>query len=364
VGAYQHYARLTEDFRATALLTLRERRSQLAPPFALHQIRTMASLLIGLDRMGLTKVPYLHALAAYGKRLAREVRRARADIVEVTMPWLVPIRRHLPPSVKVVLLMQNVESLYYEEAIGRSLCPTFMRAWMRYIERRAVGLADHVITLVEEDRRFICENYGKSLGQVTAIPPGFDPDKETVQRPTVPNASSRVQAVFVGSRFSGNPSGLRGLVREVASACLEFADFWIVGTVCEVLRDQQVPPNVKLLGFVDDLRGVLRRCDVFINPVSMTTSLNSKILDALACGLRVLSTPDGARGFEPLIGTVIQVASLRDFAACLRNSRGLSPVGYENVQAYAWPSIVRRRLAIYESLLDSGGHPEVGHRCA
>jgi glycosyltransferase involved in cell wall biosynthesis len=86
----------------------------------------------------------------------------------------------------------------------------------------------------------------------------------------------------------------------------------------------------------------------------MTTGINTKVLDALACGLPVLSTPEGARGFEPLVGGAVRVVPLREFAAHLREPPRLSDADRRALHAYAWPAVARRRLELYAGLQGAG----------
>jgi glycosyltransferase involved in cell wall biosynthesis len=352
LGAYRQYARLTAGFRALAFAARRSRAPAPPAPFDLRETRTAASALIALERMGFTKIPYWQAQSCYGRRVAREAARAGADLVEITCPWLMSARRFLPARLKVVLVMLNVESLWYEDAVAASRLPRLFRRWLRAIERRGVERADLIVTLTERDRAALIDRYGVPPARVHALPPGFDPDAAPRAAPA---AHARTQAVFAGSRFSGNRDAARALAGPVAGACRDFADILIAGTVCETLAGAALPANVRLLGFVDDLRSVLRQCDVFLNPSFMATGINTKVLDALACGLPVLSTPEGARGFEPLAGGAVRLAPLDGFAAALRAPPALSAADRQLVQSFAWPRVAQRRLDLYAALFAPGG---------
>ncbi len=60
----------------------------------------------------------------------------------------------------------------------------------------------------------------------------------------------------------------------------------------------QVPQNVSLMGMVDEevKNGVLEVVDIALNPMISGSGTNLKMLDYLAAGIPVLSTPFGARG--------------------------------------------------------------------
>jgi hypothetical protein len=102
-GANRALNRVATSFRCIALPVLREPPLKAASPFPYTELRTMASLLIGLERSGLfPKIPYFRALDLYSQRMAEECMVEPCDVVEVSFPWLMGIRKHLPPSIKVV----------------------------------------------------------------------------------------------------------------------------------------------------------------------------------------------------------------------------------------------------------------------
>ena len=255
---------------------------------------------------------------------------------------------------KVVLVAQNVEAVWYEEAVRRTPCPGLITRWLKRIEGRAVAWADLVVTLTEQDRQALARIYGVPAHKMVAIPPGFDPFPSPSEPDARSDRTGRIRAAFVGSRFSGNVTAARDVIG-LADSCRSFADFVIVGTVGEALRDLALPPNVTRLGYVEQLATVLQGCDVLLNPSAMRTGINMKVLTAVACGRRVLSTPEGARGFEPLIGGAIQVAPVQEFAARLQHLRPLAAADWERVRAYEWPRIAGRRLAAYGALLERQG---------
>ncbi len=352
-GAYAEYARQAESFRAVALTTLRAPALRQAPGFELKQWRTLASLLIALDRIGFSKIPYFECMGLYLKRLAAEIIKHRSQVVEVTMPWLAGVRRFLPASVKVVLLLQNVEAIWYADSLKKSLWPAFFFRRLAQLERSAVQMADHVVVLTGQDREEIIRRYGVASSRLSVVPPGY----AIKDGPLLSRAGhgGAIRAVFMGSRFSGNQEAVRILLDVVAPAVKGMADILVAGTVCGYFRGESVPSNVRLLGPVDHLDDFLKTGDVLLNPNFMKTGINIKVLDALACGLRVISTPEGARGYESLAGRIIRVGPVESFSSLMT---GLDPFSDDErrlVEEYSWPRIVQKRLAIFQSLLEKDG---------
>ena len=354
-GASREYGRRLTSFRCLALIPLTERPGRPAPPFSYRAKRAASSLLIAFDRLGcLPKVPYLWSQRGYAASLAREAMRSDPDVVEVSFPWLASVRRHLPARVKVVVLAHNVEAIWYADALERRPAPEFFRRWLARIEQEGLDLADHVVCLTDLDRREIVSRYGCGPGKVSVVPPGFDPGLRAA-RGCRPGNDQRRCVLFIGSGFSDNVAAARRILEDLAPRCDGQAEFVIAGRVYRALAGLPVPPNVRLVGYRPDLAPLYRESSVSLNPVAMRTGINMKVVEALAAGLRVIATPDGARGYEDLVGGPIQVGTLAEFPALIRAAQPLSAAELERVEAYAWPRIIDRRLALYRRL---AGLPE------
>ncbi len=58
-------------------------------------------------------------------------------------------------------------------------------------------------------------------------------------------------------------------------------------------------PDIRILGFVQDLELYLTGCDVFLNPVRSGGGIKTKLVEALAYNLNTVSTDNGAIGIDP-----------------------------------------------------------------
>lgn len=66
-------------------------------------------------------------------------------------------------------------------------------------------------------------------------------------------------------------------------------------------RKLQSCPQIIYAGFVPDINIYLRGADAFINPAEAATGIKTKLVEALANNLAVISTISGARGIPPSI---------------------------------------------------------------
>lgn len=67
-------------------------------------------------------------------------------------------------------------------------------------------------------------------------------------------------------------------------------------------------PGVRFLGFVDDLQAELNRAAISVAPLLWGTGLKGKVVEAMACGLPVVTTSVGAQGMRVRDGEEVLLA--------------------------------------------------------
>jgi len=77
-------------------------------------------------------------------------------------------------------------------------------------------------------------------------------------------------------------------------------------------------PNIRLTGFVEDIREPLRDCAVFVCPIRSGSGIRVKLLEAFAAGIPVVSTSMGAEGLTKEPGVVCELGDTpEEFAAAI-----------------------------------------------
>ena len=77
-------------------------------------------------------------------------------------------------------------------------------------------------------------------------------------------------------------------------------------------------PNIKLTGFVDDIRRPLRNYGVFVCPILSGSGIRVKLLEAFAAGIPVVSTTVGAEGLTTRPGLLCELADApEEFATAI-----------------------------------------------
>ena len=131
----------------------------------------------------------------------------------------------------------------------------------------------------------------------SAAPPRLDPVARQALKKRLFGNRDIPTAVFIGSNHGPNVEALMTIKKmaEKSPATL----FLLIGSVCEAPAAAVLPANVKALGVLDEATKmqVMAAADLALNPVVSGSGSNLKILEYMACGLPVISTPCGIRGY-------------------------------------------------------------------
>jgi GT2 family glycosyltransferase/glycosyltransferase involved in cell wall biosynthesis len=132
-----------------------------------------------------------------------------------------------------------------------------------------------------------------------------------------------------------------------------YLDFY--RTRVQINRDQ---PGIEREAFVADVRSAYARAGIVLAPLTASAGTNIKVLEAMAMGRAVVSTPAGINGLELHPGTdVIVTESAAEMAEKItwlsndRNGRAaIERAARETALLYDWNEIGRRQVALYSQL--------------
>jgi len=245
--------------------------------------------------------------------------------------------------------------------VARALAGLALRREQKLLERREcewARRADAVTLVSGAEARRLAARAGRP---VAAMP-------MSVEIPAALPASGRTadsRAVFVGGLdYQPNLDALRHYVGAVRPALNRIgADIVldVVGHAEAHLRDELGTEGLNFLGYVDDVMATLARHRVFLAPLVSGTGIKTKVLEAMAAGLAVVTTPEGVIGLDVRHGEHCLVArSADEMAALLRDicerpeeadDIGARACGY--VAANFSHDVLRRR---WRALLDEVEH--------
>ncbi|MDD5772192.1 MAG: glycosyltransferase family 4 protein [bacterium] len=238
-------------------------------------------------------------------------------------------------------------------------------------EKKAVLGSNMVLTVSEVDRKTLIDLTGEKE-KIRAIPIGVDIEY-FYYKPLKNNNSNTV--VFIGTLYwPPNIDAVRWFYEQVwKNIRKDISDLkWkIVGLnpVEEVLKLPVMDKNIEVHGSVDDIRPFMWGEGIFTVPLFSGSGMRVKILNAMSCGIPVISTTIGAEGIEGLVpvntSTIqdynIWIAdSPEDFASAITNllknndlREQLSRNGRKLMEEkYSWEIQGEKLLKVYEEIIN------------
>ncbi len=276
------------------------------------------------------------------KELAKD-----ADIIVAEQCFTFPLAKTLRADIPVVYNSQNVEIDLKEQMFGPSDVRDELIEWTREAEQSALSEAALTIYCSQSDQRRAAEAYRLKNGLAHAVVENGTDTASIGYKPLAERRSIRSLlgvedgfCLFLGSWHEPNIEACRDLFSIAAQ--LPDVHFCVAGTVGEYFNQNaaQVPENVLLIGRVSEVERLtlVQGASCALNPMSSGSGTNIKMLDYLAAGLPVLSTPTGARGLEE-IGNLFEIAELEDFHRVIPQllQRSPSVIAREKIAArYDW----------------------------
>lgn len=230
---------------------------------------------------------------------------ASADVVIASHPFLASVLVSLFPHIPLWLEAQDVELSLKKAILPDCAASNALLSLVENEERLAWERAECIFACSDQDLQTLERLYGSSAADKFVVPNGFSEEEVSFvtieQRRTIRDRlglDGRPFAIFLGSWHGPNLEACELIIS--AAIALPEVIFAIIGSAGEFFRDKPHPPNLKLLGAVDEeeKRVLLSAADVALNPMRTGTGSNLKMLDYFAAGVPVISTEFGARGIE------------------------------------------------------------------
>jgi glycosyltransferase involved in cell wall biosynthesis len=179
---------------------------------------------------------------------------------------------------------------------------------LRKYEFNMYRSADRILVLTQQDR-FKMQYYAPDLA-VSVSPSGVD-IKELQTHPPVPKEPIILMTGYM--RDPANEDGVKWFFTHVWPELREKhpdVKFYIVGAdpSSRIKKTVGKDPRVIITGTVKDIRPYRNRARVMVSPVRLGSGLRTKVLEAMASGLPVVSTSLGMEGIEAQTGVNCLVA--------------------------------------------------------
>lgn len=260
-------------------------------------------------------------------RAALEASAAGADLLVASHPYLFPVLRAVSGR-PVWYEAHNVETTLKRDMLPDTPAARGLLAETEQVERACCAASERVIVCAGTDGLVFQRDFGVPADRILEIPNGVDLGAVTYTGPRARRATKdrlglreAVTALFMGSGHKPNIDAVEAILR-VAPECPDLR-FLVMGSVCGLFAGRRIPPNVGMLGEVDDETKdtVLGTVDCALNPMAGGSGTNLKMLDYFAAGVPVISTPHGARGLAVADGVHLRLSGIDVLPAALRRLR-------------------------------------------
>jgi glycosyltransferase involved in cell wall biosynthesis len=278
-----------------------------------------------------------------------------------TVPYGIRARRefHIP----ITLTAHNVETVLWERlgCIERDpLRRTYFRRQakrMRAYEASVLPHLDAVVVLSAADAGRVKELHPEA--QVVVLAPAADLEYDRpLEAPEEP-----ASVAFVGAMdWLPNIDGAIWFSHRVwpqVRAAIRGAKLYIVGRHPPRSIRRLAGRDVIVTGWVEDVREFVARAQVVVAPLRVGSGVRIKILNALAMGKAVVSTPIGAEGLDVIDGKHLRLAdSEESFAQKVIGllsdpvqRRHLGEAGRRLIrERYRWDQAIERLEGVYRQL--------------
>lgn len=246
----------------------------------------------------------------------------KPDVVMFDMVRLVPYADFVDPNVKKILLadddlvkryrrqIANPQSGniagYYSKNLGGAInrlvsCKKLKNLVLNYeikkLEKYELEYKDkfNSITFVSKlESDSFNKRHQTNVAKTLSMGTDFDYLSKSIKRPDYPNS-----IVFVGNcAFAPNADSVKNICENILPRVKHPVTLYIIGKCPDDLQKNILGDHVRCLGYVDNLRDTVKSMDLFVAPISYGSGIKTKIVEAMAIGIPVITNDVGAESLD------------------------------------------------------------------
>jgi polysaccharide biosynthesis protein PslH len=321
--------------------------------------------------------------AEFAENLQRLLMERSFDLVQIEgieLAWVIPTIRKISPGLPIIYDAHNAEALLQARAgavdagnvrrlpavIYSKLQSSRLNAYEAWVCRSV----DQVTAVSEADSLALADLADLPPSSIPVIPnsidvtsyhPGGDGAREVA---LVDDSRYQFDIVFSGKMdYRPNVDAALWFANEIWPMLKQRrpeATWAIVGQKPHPrLATIKEMPDVTLTGWVPDVKPYMFGAKIFIMPFRVGSGTRLKLIEALAAGRAVVSTPIGVEGFPVVDGRDVLLAeTVEEFAERIVNlldnpqkRSALGSAGMRFAKSYDWRLVVPQFQAVYNRLL-------------
>ena len=237
------------------------------------------------------------------------------DAVVIDQTYQAPMLSTLSPNVPLVAVAHNVEHRLMAQMakaaprLETRLVYQLDAKKLRRVEMALLSRADLVLTVSQDDLELLAETIPRDRLRVS--PNGVDLDTYSFQAPQRGTGTRMLMTGMLG--YPPNHEAALRIHREIlpmVRSQIPDAQIELVGSRCppELLALHDPASGFNVVGYVDDVMPYLRSADLFLMPLTMGGGTRLKALQAMACGIPIVSTSQGVEGVGLTPGVDVALA--------------------------------------------------------